>query len=51
MKKVFADKELDYSESEIFDVPEEYENPCISRKKRVENEPVINRNTVIDDFF
>ncbi|MDR1524811.1 MAG: transglycosylase domain-containing protein, partial [Tannerella sp.] len=33
MKKVFADKELKYSENEKFDIPEEYENPCASRSK------------------
>ena len=31
MQKVFADKNLGYSEKETFDIPEEYRKPCIPR--------------------
>ena len=51
MKKVFADKELNYSEDEKFDIPEEYKNPCATRNKRSEQEPPRRVNTGIDDFF
>lgn len=32
MQKVYADKSLGYSESEDFDIPEEYANPCEGAK-------------------
>ena len=52
MKKVFADKELNYSEDEIFDIPEEYQNPCVKRNNRKSTEePVRKRATGSDDFF
>lgn len=51
MKKVYADKELNYSESETFDVPEEYKNPCASRNRKGEEEPARKRPTGFDDFF
>ena len=50
LKKTLADKELGYSEDETFDVPEEYQNPCATRSKKDEEEP-IRRSTGIDDFF
>ncbi len=33
MQKVYADKSLGYSESEDFDIPEEYANPCEGAKE------------------
>ena len=54
MKKVFADKELSYSEDEEFVIPEEYQNPCAkrnSKEKEVEEPVVKKKSTVIDDFF
>ena len=54
MKKVFADKELSYSEDETFIIPEEYQNPCAkrnSKEKEVEEPVVKKKSTVIDDFF
>ncbi|MDR0574458.1 MAG: transglycosylase domain-containing protein [Tannerella sp.] len=53
MKKVFADNELDYSEKETFDIPEEYKNPCDSRNKeeREEDESIKTKSTGFDEFF
>ena len=54
MKKVFADKELGYSEDETFNIPEEYQNPCAKRNSKVqqEEEPEKPKKaTVLDDFF
>ena len=34
MRKVFADKNLVYSENDTFDIPEEYRDPCASRSRR-----------------
>ncbi|MDR0395201.1 MAG: transglycosylase domain-containing protein, partial [Tannerella sp.] len=33
IKKVFADNELGYSEKELFDIPDEYKDPCTPGKK------------------
>jgi hypothetical protein len=49
MKKVFADKELKYSENEKFDIPEEYENPCASRSKGNDSNGA--RQSGFDDLF
>jgi penicillin-binding protein 1A len=48
MKKVFADKELKYSENEKFDIPEEYD-PCASRKKNDDSKSV--KRSGFDDLF
>jgi penicillin-binding protein 1A len=37
MKKVFADRELGYSEKETFDIPDEFKDPCVSGNKRENN--------------
>ncbi|MDR3309117.1 MAG: transglycosylase domain-containing protein [Tannerella sp.] len=34
MKKVYADKNLEYSEKETFDVPSEFKNPCAKSGRR-----------------
>jgi penicillin-binding protein 1A len=34
MKKVYADKSLEYTDKDEFDVPEEYRNPCATRNKK-----------------
>ena len=53
MKKVYANKDLGYSEDETFDVPEEYENPCapLIKENKEEQQPVKAKNTGIDDYF
>ena len=54
MKKVFADKDLGYSEDEKFDIPEEYQNPCATRSKKEGEESTSTRKrntTGFDDFF
>ncbi|MDR0835656.1 MAG: transglycosylase domain-containing protein [Tannerella sp.] len=49
MKKVFGDKELGYLESEEFDVPVEYRDPCSSGGRR---QGGLSADTVgIDEFF
>jgi penicillin-binding protein 1A len=47
MKKVYADKELEYSENEKFDVPEEYKNPCSTRN----DSPNATRRNSFDEYF
>jgi penicillin-binding protein 1A len=52
MKKVYADKELGYSEKENFDVPEEYKNPCTKSGRR--DPDAINRQkseSSFDEYF
>jgi penicillin-binding protein 1A len=49
MKKVFADKELGYSESETFGIPEEYKDPCVSKNPRERGNRTGQNG--IDDFF
>jgi penicillin-binding protein 1A len=49
MKKVFADSELGYSEKEIFDVPDKYKDPCVSRNNKEERN--ISRTSGFDEFF
>jgi penicillin-binding protein 1A len=49
MKKVYADKELGYSEKENFDVPVEYRDPCTTGGKR--SEEFNPDNIGIDEFF
>jgi len=52
LKKVFADKELGYSEDEKFEIPEEYRNPCATRISKDEDTSGKQKvNTGIDDFF
>ena len=51
MKKVFADKELGYSEDEKFNIPDEYKNPCAKRNKKEVDGSAIKGNSGIDDFF
>ena len=52
MKKVFADKNLGYSEKDIFDIPDEYRDPCASRSRRGVDEQSGNRNTPgLDSFY
>jgi penicillin-binding protein 1A len=49
MKKVYADKELGYSEKDNFDIPVEYRDPCASGSKRSHE---FDGNTIgIDEFF
>ncbi len=48
MKKVYADKKLGYSQSETFDVPKEYANPC---RGYVPMESDYSNHTGIDDLF
>ncbi|MDR2146963.1 MAG: transglycosylase domain-containing protein [Tannerella sp.] len=49
MQKVFADKELGYSEKDNFDVPAEYRNPCASGSRRVGE---FETDTIgLDEFF
>ena len=51
MKKVFANKELGYSEQETFDIPDEYKDPCSSRNRRGESdESVRQRSSGFDSF-
>jgi penicillin-binding protein 1A len=50
MKKVYADKELGYSEKENFDVPVEYRDPCASRGKR-SGRFDSNSSSGLDEFF
>jgi penicillin-binding protein 1A len=49
MKKVYADKELGYSEKENFDVPVEYRDPCASGSRRMDEYD--RGSTGIDEFF
>ena len=49
MQKVFADKELGYSEKENFDIPIEYRNPCASGSRRVGE--FARDTTGLDEFF
>ena len=52
LKKVYADKEIGYSEDEKFDIPEEYKNPCVTRNIKVEEEDTTTpKKTGLDDFF
>ena len=51
MKKVFADDKLEYSDEEVFDVPEEYENPCSTRNRRGEETAPRPKSTGLDAFF
>ena len=52
MKKVFADKNLDYSEKDNFDIPEEYRDPCSSRNRRgAEENSERNRSSGTDSFY
>jgi penicillin-binding protein 1A len=49
MKKVYADKNLEYSEDEKFDIPEEYQDPCA---KNVRNNDNPDRSRPVnEDFF
>ncbi|MDR2385860.1 MAG: transglycosylase domain-containing protein [Tannerella sp.] len=48
MKKVYADKELGYSEKENFDIPDEYRDPCASGGRRSGK---FNSTTGLDEFF
>jgi len=47
MKKLYADNKLGYSENEKFEVPEEYKDPCISR--RITNDT--DRQQIFDEQF
>ena len=38
MRKVYDDPLLNYSDNEIFEIPDEYKDPCASRSKRGVNE-------------
>jgi penicillin-binding protein 1A len=49
IKKVFADNELGYSDKELFDIPDKYKNPCLSRKKR--NDSIRSQANGFDEFF
>lgn len=52
MQKVYADKELGYSEEEKFEIPEEYEDPCAkasSSSSRTEQSR--EEHTGIDEMF
>jgi penicillin-binding protein 1A len=49
MKKVYADKELGYSEKENFDIPVEYSNPCAGGRRR--SGEFNKDSTGIDEFF
>jgi penicillin-binding protein 1A len=50
MKKVFADKELGYSEKETFDIPEEYKDPCAAPTNR-KGDSKRTRQSGFDDLF
>lgn len=41
MQKVYADKTISYSEDEVFDIPEQYRNPCktITTEEYLDNDP------------
>jgi penicillin-binding protein 1A len=49
LKKVFADKVLGYSETETFDIPEAYEDPCAAKSEK--ESPKRIRQSGFDDFF
>lgn len=49
MKKVFADSELEYSEKETFDIPDEFKDPCASGNKKEDEKK--SRPSGFDDFF
>ncbi|MDR1724125.1 MAG: transglycosylase domain-containing protein [Tannerella sp.] len=51
MKKVYADKQLGYSESEKFDVPDEYKNPCVKRNTNESDKPRQRTPSGFDEFF
>ena len=53
MKKVLADRNLDYSDKETFDMPDEYkDDPCFSRSKRgVNNNTDRKKSSGFDSFF
>ncbi|MDL2304148.1 transglycosylase domain-containing protein [Bacteroides sp. OttesenSCG-928-D19] len=51
MNKVYADKELGYSEDEKFDIPEEFKDPCVSRNKKGGEGSTKSRTTGFDEFF
>ena len=51
MKKVYADKDLGYSEQETFDIPDEYKDPCSSRNRRGDsNDSERRRSSGFDSF-
>jgi penicillin-binding protein 1A len=49
MKKVFADKSLGYTETETFDIPEEYKDPCAPPGKKDNSGRI--RQGGLDDLF
>ena len=52
LKKVFADKELGYSEDEEFDIPDEYKDPCAKGNRSGENDnPERKRSAGFDPFY
>jgi penicillin-binding protein 1A len=50
MQKVYADKSLGYLESEVFEVPEKYSNPCGKPVSEQENNTP-EESGGIDDIF
>jgi len=53
MKKVYADKSLEYTDKDEFDVPEEYRNPCATRNKKNDaaTRSQQRQKAGFDDFF
>ena len=51
MKKVFADPQLDYSENEIFEIPDEYLDPCRTKNRRGETDNSDKKKSGADSFF
>lgn len=54
-QKIYADKSLNMQDNGVFDIPEEYRNPCVDNQRYsndfYQSNDVIERNEGIDDMF